>query len=167
MGQSLTPYWQLSSQGPLGANERTDSRGMFSFLDWNENRYDRRYHGAILIFINLLLWSGSTELRTNAFAVRSFAPNSVNSEQCEQAKSCEQRIVRTVHTEPIIRTANRANSSHTNSSYCWNSANSTNSSFFRNRRTGWTDANTVRWSLLMMKGYQSAICSSRSWEQSF
>ena len=83
---------------------------------------------------------GSTELRTDVFAVRSFAlfaPNSANSEQCEQAKSCEQceqaklceqftlseqgeqRTVRTVHIVRTVRTANSANSS-----------------FFKNRRTG-------------------------------
>ena len=93
----------------------------------------------VLIFINLLLWSGYTELRTDAFSVRSFAPNSVNSEQCKQAKSCYERIVQTVQTEWTVRTANRANN-HTNSSYCWNIANSTNSSFLRNRRTGRTGA---------------------------
>ena len=187
MGQNLTPYWQLSSQGaffPFWIEMKTvitvpcdDFCGLVSwkliiflipFITWEQwsltvklelprNR-DLYLFKIVLIFINLLLWSGYTELRTDAFSVRSFAPNSVNSEQCKQAKSCCERIVQTVHTERAVRTANRANN-HTNSSYCWNIVNSTNSSFLRNRRTGRTGANTVRWSLLIMKGYQSAICS--------
>ena len=88
---------------------------------------------------------------------------SPNCEQCEQARAnklertslseqarankperpsqCEQRTVRTIRIVQTVRITNSANGS-----YCPNSANS---SFFRNRRIGWTDANTVQWSLLV------------------
>ena len=80
--------------------------------------------------------AGSTELRTNVFAVRSFAPNSADNEKCEQAKLCEQREQRTVQIVRIVLTGT-VRTVHTVQTV--RTANSVNSSFFRNRRTGRTD----------------------------
>ena len=81
--------------------------------------------------------AGSTELRTDVFAVRSlFGANSANYEQCEQAKLCEQceqceqfdvSEQRTIHSvnftqdEQFVRTVRTTNNA--NGSYRPNSAN--------------------------------------------
>ena len=57
---------------------------------------------------------GSTELRTNVLAVRSFNElyeQAKFCEQCEKIDLCEQRTMWAVHTERTVRTENRANSS--------------------------------------------------------
>ena len=77
--------------------------------------------GAQAYFVQLR--SESTELRTNVFAVRSFALFAPNNEQCEQSTFCEQCEQRTVQ---IVRTANSANGS-----YCTNSANSEQLIFYK------------------------------------
>ena len=116
-------------------------------------------------------------VRTTNSANKPICANSANNEQFRLCEQCEQRTVHIVGTE---RTTNSANDS-----YCLNSANSerfilseqceqrtvhivrtvqtANSSLFRNRQTGRTSANTVRWSLPRRKlfyFYQSFIFDS-------